>query len=112
MQLMHRIGKASPQMNRFRLRLSAVARGELEETWRLKADRAQKRYMAATELYKKLLAESQGRVPTADNRLERARQTQSAALEEYRRVLKIFAEFTLNGQSPSISPVKTECDSE
>jgi hypothetical protein len=98
-------------MNKFRLRLSVVPLEELEESWRLKTDRAQKRYQAATERYKKLLKESQEGRSTADNRLALVRHAQSAALDEYRRVLKIFGELTLNG-SPNISQVKMECDSE
>jgi hypothetical protein len=100
-------------MNKFRLRLSVVALEELEESWRLKTDRAQKRYQVATERYKKLLKESQGLLLTADNRLALARQAQSAALDEYRRLLKLFSELTINSRVPEgLGNSKRGCDSE
>jgi hypothetical protein len=93
-------------MNRLDLPSSIVAREELEEVWRQKTQEAQERYRVATERYHRLLEESRGRIPTADSPLLVARHAQSAALDEYKRVLRIFTEFTVHGQIPEQESIK------
>jgi hypothetical protein len=98
--------RGTGDMNRLDLPSSMVAREELEEAWRQKTQEAQERYRVATERYHRLLKESQGRIPTADSPLVVARHEQSAALDEYKRVLGIFTEFTVHGQTPETKLTK------
>ena len=96
------------EMNTPSLSSSIVAREELEEAWRQKTLEAQERYHVATEHYNRLLEESQGLMPAADSRLMLARDAQSAALDEYTHVLRIFTEFTINDRVPEQESTKSE----
>ena len=92
--------------NRLLLPPSIVDRVKLEESWRQRTEEAHKRYLVATERYNGLLKESHGVAPTAGSPLVEARDAQSAALEEYKEVLRIFTEFTVNGQIPKQESIK------
>lgn len=77
-----------------------VAREELEDCWRGKAEEARERYQVATKRYNKLLEESHGLTPAIDSPLASARRHQSEALVELNRVLRIFSELTVYGRMP------------
>ncbi len=77
-----------------------AGRQKLEE-WRLKLQEAKERYHAATALYRKILQERpEGRAPSPNDSLARARQAESQSLAEYTRVLRIFTELTVHGKAP------------
>jgi CheY-like chemotaxis protein len=78
-----------------------LARHELEETWRLRLEQCQQRYLTATTEYRRLLQEEpDGRPPSPDSALARARQAESETLKEYSRLLQIFTDLTLHGKLP------------
>jgi hypothetical protein len=66
----------------------ATVRQELEERWRLRLERAQGRYQAATAQYRRMLNEQpEGLTPIADSPVSQAREAESQALAQYARVL-------------------------
>ena len=80
---------------------SMVARDRLEEHWRLKAQKARDLYHVATERYKKLLEERTSLMAITDrSSLVSARRAQTLALEELKRVLRIFTDLTAAGRIP------------
>lgn len=78
-----------------------IARNELEELWNQRLAQALDRYHAATKEYRELLRqETDGRPPSPDSPLARAREAESQALMDYSRVLRIFTDLTLHGKLP------------
>lgn len=76
-------------------------RQELEETWRERLEQCHRRYHAATAQYRTLLQEEpDGRPPTSDSALARARQEETDALSEYSHTLRIFTDLTLHNKIP------------
>ena len=79
-----------------------IARHELEELWNQRLAQALDRYHTATKEYRDLLRqEPDGRAPSRDSPLARAREAESHALMEYSRILRIFTDLTLRGQLPA-----------
>ena len=84
----------------------AVARQRLEDSWRLKLEEARAQYQRTAILYRRMLEqkdESTGVVAADD--LRRARQEESEALAEYRRVLQAFTDLVVHGKQPEKGPV-------
>jgi len=78
-----------------------IARHELEEAWRLRVEEALQTYREATEEYRRVLREEpDGQPPDPESILARARQTESEALMEYSRLLRIFTDLTIHGKLP------------
>lgn len=74
---------------------------DIEKAWRVRCETARKRYKMARERYRELLeAKPEGLTPRQDDPLALARHAESEALEEYRRVLDVFAELTRRGRVP------------
>jgi CheY-like chemotaxis protein len=74
-------------------------RRHLEETWRLRLQRAQEQYQAACSLHGKVQQES-SEGATDQSSLYCARSAESQTLAEYARVLRIFIDLTLHGKLP------------
>ncbi len=85
--------KFSPQL---------LARHNLEALWRERLEESHVRYKAASQEYRRLLQQQEpdGSVPGAGSPLAIARQAESAALAEYSRILRIFADLTIHGKLP------------
>ena len=78
-----------------------IARHQLEDAWRCKLEKSFERYQAAAAQLKGLLrAQRSGQAPAPDGLLVQARRRESEALEEYRRMLQIFADLTIDGRIP------------
>ena len=75
----------------------------LEEYWRVRLAAAETNYEATTLLYRHLVREADGL--HEDEALAAARQAQSEALTEYRKVLKVLTELT--GKMPEDQSVGT-----
>ena len=92
-----------------------LARHELEDAWRLRAEQALQKYRAATDEYRRLLREDpSGFLHDQANTLSLARDNESQALLEYSRVLRIFTDLTLHGTIPredAAFPQRTDFDS-
>ena len=79
---------------------ASVMRREVEDSWRLRLEETQARYLEAKEQYREFLqAQPDGR-PPSPSALELARQAESRARVEFTRVLRIFTELTVNGKMP------------
>ena len=79
----------------------SVERRQLEDLWREKVEEARRRYIAALELCRKLLeGMPDGTPPDPNGATARARQVQAETLAEYTRVLRVFTELTVHGQTP------------
>jgi hypothetical protein len=63
---------------------------ELVEMWRVRSDEARQKYRQATEAFKRVWDEHYSPILTRDARfaIEHAQRVESAALQEWRRVLK------------------------
>jgi CheY-like chemotaxis protein len=84
---------------------TTIARHELEETWRQRVEQAQHLYQIATAEYRKLLREEpDGRPPSPDSALARARQAESERLMEYSHMLRVFTDLTVHGTLPEEPP--------
>ena len=84
---------------------TTIARHELEETWRQRLEQALHRYHTATTEYRKLLREEpDGRPPSPDSELARARQVESDTLIEYSHMLQLFTDLTVHGKLPGEAP--------
>lgn len=84
-----------------RLPTLMASQKELEESWRLRLEEALCQYHATRDEYHSLLAGvPDGVPPNPDGALARARQAESMALAEYRRVLQIFTDLTIHGKLP------------
>jgi FixJ family two-component response regulator len=70
-------------------------------SWRLKLDEAQAQYLAAAASFKQLLDDDSPADATNRLALTQAREAETQALDEYRRMLAIFAELTLEGKLPA-----------
>jgi len=93
------------EMESQRFTAQMLARHELEEAWRRRLEQTLHQYRGATTEYRKLLQEEpDGRPPSPDSALARARQAESEALMEYSRVLRIFTDLTIHGKSPEETP--------
>ena len=79
---------------------SSAARQQLEELWLKKTLEAHERYQIATHQYVALLKESHGLMPLPETPLASAHKAQTLALAEFRRILKILTELTVNGRIP------------
>jgi hypothetical protein len=77
----------------------------LEEYWRVRLAEAETNYKATTVHYRNLMKASDGLAEEAA--LAAARQAQSAALTEYRQVLKVFTELT--GRIPEDHSLASDC---
>ena len=78
---------------------ASVRRREVEDSWRLRLEEAQARYLEAKEQYRKFL-QAQPDGSHSPSALELARQAESRARVEYTRVLRIFTELTVDGKMP------------
>jgi hypothetical protein len=79
----------------------SATRQTLADSWRLRLEETQARYHKATERYRRLLQEQpDGMSHDPKGALALARQAESQALAEYCRVLRAFAELTVNGEVP------------
>jgi len=76
-------------------------RRQIEESWWLRLQQAQTRYRTATAQYRRMLNQQpEGQTSSVDYSLLRAREAESQARAEYRRVLAIFTDLTLYGKIP------------
>ena len=83
----------------------APPRHELEEIWRERLEGARRRYRAATERYRRLLAHSpEGLPPTPGSALSLAREAESEALAEFTHALEVFTELTVRHKEPEEQP--------
>jgi hypothetical protein len=96
-------GRREPSMNEPDVSWSFGALANLEAAWRHRVEEARRRYQVATERYHRLSQQSHGLAPTAESPLLSARHAQSAALDEYRRILGIFTALTVHGRIPEES---------
>jgi hypothetical protein len=78
---------------------SSTTRQEVNDSWH-RLEEIQGHYREATEQYKRLLQESDGRPCYANAAFTHARQAESQALVEYIRRLRIFTELALQGKMP------------
>lgn len=79
----------------------SVARGDLEDVWRVKFEVARARYETAKARCIKLLgAKLDGLIAQPEDELALARRQESEALAEYARILKLFTELTVHGRLP------------
>ena len=78
----------------------AHSRQEIENLWRARLEQARQRYDSAKAQYMLLLGLRRGSAFGEDQVLAAARQSESAALTEYTRILRIFTELTLYGRLP------------
>jgi hypothetical protein len=84
------------------IRVAPCPRHELERIWLEKVRQAQKQYAAALRQFKDVCGEELDVHLTSDPTLaiQKARQADMQALEEYMRVLKIFTDLVLRGKIP------------
>jgi hypothetical protein len=79
----------------------SATRQTLEDSWRLRLEETKARYHKATERYRRLLQEQPDGTPhDPGSALALARQAESEALAEYSRLLRAFADLTVNGKVP------------
>lgn len=76
-------------------------RHRLEDAWWQRLQTSCKKYNAATGEYRGLLRQNPARWADSDSSLDRARRAEAAALAEYARVLKIFADLAVYGKVPA-----------
>lgn len=81
-----------------------IARHKLEDVWLRRLEQCRHEYDAATLEYRRLLREDP--TPPDHSLLDRARQMEAGALEEYIRVLGIFTDLTLRGKLPGENSMK------
>lgn len=75
----------------------------MEDLWRCRLQQAQERHKLAVETARKVTLENTQRLsesPDSSLALHQVHAQESAALEEYMRVLKIFTELVVNGKMP------------
>jgi hypothetical protein len=80
-----------------------LSRKELENVWMERLEDAQRRYRLAKTDCAKVAAERANRVmpsPDGEFALRQALRLETAALAEYKRVLKIFVDLTVNNKLP------------
>ena len=83
--------------------LARATRHRLEEHWRLRLQQSFEQYRAASAHYRKTLEETNQQMtprPDSSYALTQARNLESHALEEFRRVLRTFTDLTLHGKMP------------
>jgi hypothetical protein len=90
-------------MDQLKVSVSFVERDELQARWRSKLEEARASYEIATNRCLRLLESSRRSRPTSDSTLAQARIRQVRALNEYKRLLKIFTELTTKGYTPGTS---------
>jgi hypothetical protein len=79
----------------------SATRQTLPDSWRLRLEETQACYHKATERYRRLLQEQpDGMSHDPKGALALARQAETEALAEYRRVLRAFTELTLHRKVP------------
>ena len=84
---------------------STIVRQEFEKYWRRKLKESYERYQAASTRYRGLLQEElAGQVSSPDGPLALARREEFETLAEFTRLLKMFAELTLDGRVPQGQP--------
>ena len=78
----------------------SFAHRDLEDAWRVRSEMARERYKMASIRYRNLLDEKpEGVTPRQDDPVALARQAESEALAEYKRVLKMYTELMEHGRT-------------
>ena len=77
------------------------------DVWRAKLHQAQEQYQSAASFYRKVLAQPPGSGDTQMMLIRLAHQAETRALAEFRRVLGIFSDLTLNDKMPDNQPDPT-----
>jgi hypothetical protein len=87
---------------------SPLPAGNELEVWREKLEWSRARYVAASRFYRRLLEKESGGCTRPDSELVKAAQAESIARLEFSRLLRVFADLTIDGKTPEAGL----CDSE
>ncbi len=89
------------------------SRREMEDRWRARVEAARRNLDSAASVSRKVLAEQQKwplPAPDGSRAVRNALREESAARQEYMRLLRVFTDFVVQGKVPETSTLPPTCD--